>query len=260
MVSTMLLRLRNQTDFLSYAVFGPADGYPLLVQHGLIAGIQDSPLFQRLLDAGLRLVCAARPGYGLSSPILMPDLATWGQVSAELADHLGLKRFDLLGMSSGAPYCYAIAAKNPTRVRNVYIFSGTPALYHPEVAAHWPFPLDPHARLDDMRKLAYDLFFAHLSPQEREQVDIRDSMANDCFGIGLDFCLRARDWGFPLEGVSAPVFMRHSRGDDSVPLACAQITARLLPNCRLEVKESAVHFSPETLDDFFQTTLLPNLP
>jgi hypothetical protein len=44
-----------------------------------------------------------------------------------------------------------------------------------------------------------------------------------------------------------------------VPFKTAQLTAKLLPNCRLDAKENDVHFSPETLDDFIKTTIVPCL-
>ena len=58
----------NNGMVLSYAEYGKQDGFPILVQHGLIASIRDYHLFDRLLEAGAHLVCIARPGYGESSP------------------------------------------------------------------------------------------------------------------------------------------------------------------------------------------------
>jgi hypothetical protein len=40
----------------------------------LIASITDHHLFDRLLAAGIRLICIARPGYGESSPYVMANL------------------------------------------------------------------------------------------------------------------------------------------------------------------------------------------
>ena len=52
---------------LSYAEYGDRNGYPILIQHGLIANIYDDHLFDRLIRSGARLICIARPGYGQSS-------------------------------------------------------------------------------------------------------------------------------------------------------------------------------------------------
>jgi pimeloyl-ACP methyl ester carboxylesterase len=118
---------------ISYSEYGDIEGYPILIQHGLIASISDYQLFDSLIAAGRRLICIARPGYGQSSPYLMDNMAEWGRLVSLLADELTLAPFDVLGMSSGAPYSYAIGVKLPGKVRNIYIFSGTPALYDAQV-------------------------------------------------------------------------------------------------------------------------------
>ncbi len=53
---------------LAYAEYGNTNGYPILVQHGSIASIDDHELFDRLVQLKTRLICIARPGYGGSSP------------------------------------------------------------------------------------------------------------------------------------------------------------------------------------------------
>jgi len=65
---------------LSFAEYGDKNGYPILVQHGLIASITDDHLFDRLLEAGLHLICIACPGYGTSSPYIMTNMAEWGDI------------------------------------------------------------------------------------------------------------------------------------------------------------------------------------
>lgn len=248
--------LQYQNDqLLSFTDCGDSSGYPILIQHGLIASITDFDLFGRLTEARLRLISIARPGYGESSPYVMRNMAEWGNIVSALADELNLSQFDVLGMSSGAPYSYAIGYRLPDKVRNIFIFSGTPALYDDPILAHWPYPVDRTASLTDLEKLARDLFFSNLSPEALQRADIRDSMRNDCFGIAQDFKLRCNDWGFTLSDVKPPVFMQHSRDDDQVPFITAELTARLLPHCRLDIRESGGHFSRETLDDFFKTIL-----
>ena len=121
---------------LSYAEYGDPNGYPVLVQHGLIASIEDSDLFEPLVVLGTRLVCIARPGYGESSPFVMKNMAEWGDIVAMLVDQLQLPRFDVLGMSSGAPYGYALGYRFPDRARNIFILSGIPALYDDKILSH----------------------------------------------------------------------------------------------------------------------------
>ncbi len=239
---------------LSYAEYGDKGGYPILVQHGLIASIQHGhDLFQQLIDLGTRVICIARPGYGASSAYEMKDMAEWGDIVAVLIGELKLSHFDVFGISSGAPYSYALGYKFPRKVRNIFILSGTPALYDEQVLSYWPYPVKKDASIAEMEKLAYDLFFSQLSPQDLEKEDIQDSMMNHCFGIAQDFKLRSADWGFGLQDVKQNVLMRHSKSDDSVPYLTAELTAKLLLNCRLDIRENDVHFSQDVLDDFIRT-------
>jgi pimeloyl-ACP methyl ester carboxylesterase len=247
----------NQT--LSYMDFGNKAGYPVLIQHGLIASITDTALFEPLCQLGLRLISIARPGYGESSPYLMKDVAEWGEIVLALVDGLKLSCFDVLGISSGAPYSYALGYKFPQRVRNIFVLSGTPALFDAQVQAHWPYEIDRQAEIPDLQKLAYDLFFSALSPDDLQKQDILDSMQNNCFGLAQDFKIRCVNWGFSLSDVKQPVMMQHSRADKAVPLDTAEITASLLPNCHLEIRENDPHFSEAVLKDFVNRVMVSNL-
>jgi pimeloyl-ACP methyl ester carboxylesterase len=239
---------------LSYAEYGDKSGYPILIQHGLIASITDYYLFERLIKLGTRLISIARPGYGESSPYIMNNIGEWADIVGGLIDELKLSHFDILGMSSGAPYSYAIGYKFPNKVRNIFIFSGIPALYDEMVLSFWPYPVSKNASIAEMEKLAYELFFSQLSQEDLENDDIKDSMMNNCFGIAQDLKLRCNDWGFSLSDVKENVWMQHSRFDNFIT---AEMTSKLLPNCRLDIRENDVHFSIEALDDFIRTAMEP---
>jgi pimeloyl-ACP methyl ester carboxylesterase len=138
MIQKMIL---EDGGHLSYAEYGDKNGHPILIQHGLIASIDDSELFDRLIRSHARLVCIARPGYGSSSPCVLESFAGWADLISPLIQELELGRFDILAMSSGAPYAYSVASGFPDRVRNLYIFSGIPALYDEIVMSHWPYDI-----------------------------------------------------------------------------------------------------------------------
>lgn len=237
---------------LAYTDSGSRDGFPVLVQHGMIASVEDAHLFQRLADAGARLIAIARPGYGASSPYPMHNVGEWGEIVALLVDHLGLRRFDVFGISSGAPYAYAIAAHIPEKTRSVFILSGIPALCDDAVLAHWPHPSNRNATVAEMQPVAREVFFSGLPAGALAQPDVRDAMMHDCFGPALDLSIRAMDWGFTLAEVHAPVTMRHSRED---LFAAAELTAQMLPHCTLEAREHDPHFSQEVLDDFITSVM-----
>src|SRR6186997_1102368 len=121
-----MISLKQQLSYkngfqLSYSEFGDENGYPLLVQHGLIASIDDYALFDRLIQQKARLICIARPGYGESSPYLLESYAEWAEIVSLLIQEMQLPLFDILGISSGAPYSYAIGAELPEKVGNIFI-------------------------------------------------------------------------------------------------------------------------------------------
>lgn len=246
-------------NLLSYTEYGDKQGFPILINHGLIASITNSYLFDQLTQSGARIISIARPGYGESSPYVMRDLAEWGEMVSILVDALSLSQFDVLGMSSGAPYSYALGYRFPDQVRNIYIFSGIPALYDDEVLVHWPYEVKRNATIDELKRVAHELFFSNLSTEELETNEIKDSMRNDCFGIAQDLKLRCIDWGFDLSVIRQNVYMQHSRLDPGVPFITAFLTSKRLPNCKLEIKETDEHFSKDALDDFIKNVIARNL-
>jgi pimeloyl-ACP methyl ester carboxylesterase len=240
---------------LSYADYGDQDGFPILVQHGMIASICEYHLFERLIEAGKRIICPARPGYGHSTPYRMANLTEWGEIVSVLVDDLGLTQCDVLGMSSGAPYSYAIGYQIPDKVRNIFIFSGTPALYNDKVLAYWPYPISKGASIAEMQQVAKEVFFSNITADDLLREEIKDSMANDCFGIAQDLRLRCMEWGFVLPEVKSRVYLEHSQTDPDVPFVTVELTAKMIPNSQLKVREGE-HFSQETLDRFIKDVML----
>jgi pimeloyl-ACP methyl ester carboxylesterase len=255
----MLKHQYPDQQIMSYTDYGDSRGHPILVQHGLIASIEDHALFGRLIEQHARVICIARPGYGESSPCLMQSFSEWADIVSSLTATLKIDRFDVLGMSSGAPYSYSLGARLADRVRNIYIFSGIPALYDEFVRSQWPYPILQDQSMADLEELAHNLFFSNLTEVDRSRPDLKDSMRNNCFGVAQDLRLRFIDWGFRVSDVQGKVFMRHSRTDPEIPFAAAVRTAELLPHCDLELLESGPHFSREALDDFLLKTVVKNL-
>ena len=122
----------NGENVLAYNDFGNNNGFPILVQHGTIASIKYTSFFNNLGKiAGI--ICIARPGYGESSPYVLKNLLEYGEIIVKLVKELGINKFDILALSAGALYRYAIAKACSDKTRNIYVYSGTPALYDSEV-------------------------------------------------------------------------------------------------------------------------------
>ena len=63
------------------------------------------------------------------------------------------------------------------------------------------------------------------------------------------------DWGFTLSEVREAVYMEHSQTDRDVPFSTAEMTAKMIPNCRFAIRQGE-HFSHETLGKFIRHTML----
>jgi len=244
----------SEDRFLAIDEIGETDGFPIIVNHGMIASIREDRLFDSLVDAGFRVMSIARPGYGLSTPFGMKSIKEWGNIVEGIIDNKRIEQFDVLGMSSGAPYSYAIAHAMPDKIRNTYIFSGTPALCDERVKRLWPYPLKAEATIEELQKTAKELFFEN--GINEEDMGSVDSAKNGCFGIALDLKIRCQDWGFSLGDIKTKVYMEHGIDDASVPFGTAEITAGLLPNCVMIKRANGGHFSNELLDEFIKKTII----
>jgi pimeloyl-ACP methyl ester carboxylesterase len=248
----------NNFEHISYAEFGNKNGFPILIQHGLIASINEISIFKKLIENGFRIIAIARPGYGESSPYIMKSISEWGDIISILIKELKIDTFEVFGISSGAPYAYSIGYKFPEKAKNIFILSGIPALYDEQIQSFWPHKISKEEDIKYFQKLAFDLFFSKLSQEDLLKDDIRDSMMNDCLGLAQDLMLRSRDWGFRLSDIKNKVYMQHSRYDEAVPFITAEKTAQLLPNCEFIIKESKEHFSLSISDEFIDQVLIFN--
>ena len=109
---------------LGFARYGFPGGTPLIAFHGapacrLMFASADEPA-RRL---GLEIIAPDRPGYGLSPLDADPTLESRTDQNVALVDALGLDRFAVIGVSGGAPYAVALAARLGSRVTNLALVS-----------------------------------------------------------------------------------------------------------------------------------------
>ena len=113
--------------WLSYRQYGPSGGPLVFYFHGT----PGSRLELSLCDGeccctGARVIAVDRPGLGRSSYQGGRRILDWTCDIEQLAAALGYadSRFGILGLSGGAPYAAACAAKIPRRLTHVAIVSG----------------------------------------------------------------------------------------------------------------------------------------
>ena len=262
-VATHVMTLADGRN-LAWLEVGAPDGAPVFAFHGtpgsrLQLASADGPA----REAGVRLVLPDRPGYGLSTHQSRRRLATWADDVTQLADHLGLPRFAVVGISGGGPHAAACARFLPDRVTVAAIVSGvaplaepgseagmlssdvrlarlarrSPALTRPVFAAmataerHWP------ERVLDMmtRELGPTDAAVLQRPEVRADflADLRASSRTTGAALTAEYALFTRDWGFRLEDITVPVHLWHGDADRDVPFEHARRQAEAIPGAVL---------------------------
>jgi pimeloyl-ACP methyl ester carboxylesterase len=102
---------------LTYCMYGPEDGEPVLFQFGTPGTRFLAPDRISAIDGvGVRLLVADRPGYGGSTRLPGRSVAHVAADVTVLVDHLGWGRFAVWGGSGGAPHALGCAAQLGDRV------------------------------------------------------------------------------------------------------------------------------------------------
>jgi pimeloyl-ACP methyl ester carboxylesterase len=246
---------------LAYVETGDPSGPPVLFFHGTPGSRGLGAFFGR--DSGLRYISTDRPGLGFSSPVPRRRLLDWPLDVAALADHLGLQRFLVAGISGGGPHALACASALPERVVAAGSICGSgpldseaasEAMHAPNRALFDLARKDPDAvlamleqqyeqmktldRTQIVEMMRQTLPPADISVVERHP-DLLDVLANDQDeamrqgGTGLlaETLMFVQPWGFALEDIQVPVLLWQGDQDLNVPLAHAQEFERRIPRC-----------------------------
>lgn len=257
---------------LGYLDYGDPQGLPVLLFHGLPGSrLQGHPDRSIATSSGIRLIGVDRPGFGLSDYQAGRTLLDWPDDVEALANHLGLARFAVLGISGGGPYAAACAWKIPNRLTVAALVSGVGPLDDETLNS---MPLHNRTLLLLARKgqwllrppgavLAYfarqwpDKYLstmnAHLPPADKViftcpevQAMIKEDMA-EAFRQGSraavrDIVLLTRPWGFPLRDISVPVQLWHGEQDTTVPVKMGRDLAASIPLSQAHFVRNAGHF------------------
>ncbi len=117
--------------------WGPRDGRPLFMLHGIRGYAETFAGIARTLQPEFRVLAYDQRGRGASDWDPARNYYTDAYVAdlAGVADALGLERFDLLGHSMGGIAAIVFAAAHPRRVRRLVIEDAGPAAYEGSAGA-----------------------------------------------------------------------------------------------------------------------------
>lgn len=116
---------------LGYAEYGVKGGHPVFYFHGYPGSRLEAGLMKDHWERNdIHLISVDRPGMGLSD--FQPHRTILDQPDdvMELAAHLGLDGYRVLGMSGGGPYALACAYKIPSeKITSCTVISGSGPYY-----------------------------------------------------------------------------------------------------------------------------------
>ena len=174
---------------LGYAEYGPAEGPPLFLFHGLPGSRLAAPEMWpgepgTVQGPGrVRVIAPDRPGMGTSSFQPGRRLTDWADDVRQLADSLEIERFLVAGFSGGGPHALAVAHGLPGRVIAVGSIAGAgpigarnarKALKHANPTNRLIFTLARRAP-----RLLWPLLAHHASAVRRHPGNVIDSAARD---------------------------------------------------------------------------------
>ncbi|KAF3083657.1 hypothetical protein TWF569_008816 [Orbilia oligospora] len=232
---------------------------------------------------GIPVISTDRPGFGRSTFHVGGTLLSWPQDIIELADHLDIPKFGVLGLSGGGPYALACVHAIPrerlvaaTVVSGIYPVSlGTAGMMWQTrlllwVASYSTWLVEKligmtmgrvtHTEIKDLIKMMEAQ--AAMLPQPEIDKECMKQIAKDDILIGAyigsmkealrpgakgaawEFGLFSTDWGFKLEDLdSSRLVIWHGGLDVNVPVGMPDKASSLLPNAPYQRMEVDGHVS-----------------
>lgn len=253
----------SRRDKFEYYTYGAENGYPVLYMHGAVPMPFSKELANTVQKHGLYLILVLRSGYGASSRLKHKNVFEYALMLGELISSLQLKRFDVLGLSAGAPYCYALAAAYPDLVDGVNICSGIPLVNNHKIyrmnawQERFLFFLSRHLPAGLIGKYGVTAMEAMERKKGWKDWECGESMDDifrkyvypNWYGIGQSTNLQYKSWGFAADEISKQVHIYHSRADEMIPFEIALKSAELLANSELFRYETEEHSSEKIVRD-----------
>lgn len=253
----------SQGNKFEYYTYGPECGYPILYMHGAIPMPFSKNLIETVQKYNLYLITILRPGYGASSRINYKSVFEYILDLNELISKLQLTCFDVLGLSAGSPYCYALAAAYPGLVEGVNICAGIPLVNNKRIfrmnsrQERFLFSLSRCLPAYFIGK--YGVKAIEAGEKERGWKDTEDGESMDVifqkyvypnwYGLGQSTHLQYKKWGFAATSISKKIYIYHSIADEMIPYGIAHKSAELLMNSELFEYEKEEHSSERLLKD-----------
>jgi len=276
--STRSITLKDQRE-LAFNIFGADGGKPVFYFHGGPSSrLEGSLLHHTAIQRNYRVICPDRPGHGLSDPKPGYKIVDLADDVLELAAHLDLDRFGVMGTSGGGPPVIACAYRIKDRLDFATSFGGAAPIYTDPAASRelsafdritarlsaslprWIFVLImrlmigtfKNVKTNDHYKKVFGslLCDADLEIVESEpafvpalMLSIREAFRRGAGGPADDTVAIVKDWGFPLAEIDFPVVLVHGTDDKHVPYSFSEYLQAHIPNSRLIPLKGEGHYT-----------------
>jgi pimeloyl-ACP methyl ester carboxylesterase len=247
---------------LGYAEYGDPLGEPVFLCHGMPGSrLMQHPDPSIAIENNVRLIVPDRPGMGLSDFKPGRQLLDWPADVEELANHLGITGFVVAGISGGGPYAAACGFVMPDRVGCVGLISSVGLINTPgammgmlpsnrmgySVGRWMPWFLwsmafslyygdfrhhpEKLAKMQEGEPAADHIIFEKSGVRQVFINNFAEAFRQGTVGLARDGWLLSRPWGFPLQGISVPVYLWQGEADVIVTPAMGKHMASQIPKC-----------------------------
>jgi pimeloyl-ACP methyl ester carboxylesterase len=263
---------------LGFAEYGDPNGEPVLEFHGCPGSRLEAWNYDDAgKKVGARVIGIDRPGFGMSTYAKGYRIVDWPSDVLEFADALGLRRFAVMGISSGSPYALACAKFMRERLEGCAVVSGisplkvkgeklNPSHYAvsteilmARLANTIPFVArkafdyilrqigkDPGKAMKKLMKGAPSSDLELLKDERATyilQQNIAEWSRGDLKGLIDSFGLELKDWGFRLQDIRMHVSIWQGEADNLAFPAAANYMASKLPKHTLHMIPHAGHLT-----------------
>lgn len=231
------------------------DGPCLMVSHGIFHGCDGGQRSARDVISGHRIISPSRFGYLGSSMPEKPTAAAQADAFIDLLDHLGVEDTAVMGISAGTGAAVQLALRRPERVSHLIISSGNwPGSPTSEAPPDWAKTFYNDPAMWVMRLIAPPMTAGLMGvpkgfPKDEEQAAYIEEMLDSIFpleprteGAIFDaFLSNPEIKDYPLEQITVPTLIIHTKDDPLASYDAAQAAAERIPGATLVALESGGH-------------------
>lgn len=253
---------------IAWREYGNPIGNPVFYFHGTPgSSIEGAVFHEAALSSNCRIISPDRPGIGHSDFLPGRRLADWPADVRQIADHLGIPHFSVLGWSGGGLHALACAVPLEKRLVAVGMIapqSSRPPFYtnsHIAAAKIWlpavrtigSMPMVGESILDASFKFSD----SHRAGRSNKGIyqniftrSLKHALSAGSTGAVHDNEALLRNWGFTLEEAAAhlralsvplPITIWQGEKDKDISLSGTKAMAQALPHATLVLDPAAAH-------------------